>query len=107
MNLALGTCPVDKTPLATRNIDNKYDLQYCPSCHRDYYEIKPEDKKIVYSDLESLSENNANPILLCGLDPKHEVRTKEPKSKSVDDNDYLIKKFGSHVRITSRTELPS
>jgi hypothetical protein len=104
-----GTCPVDKTPLVPDNEAKGYPL-ICPKCHREYYqmeEVQNRHHKLQHDDLEPVgsdSGGDGNPLLIC-QDPK-EDRTKIPKSYSGVDEDknYLYKKFGTHVRITSRLE---
>ena len=90
-------CPVCQTPLSLKNID-KYDLQYCSSCRREFYPIEDLDErnKPKYDDIESVSDSNSNdePVLLS------------EKSKESKPNSYLRKHFGSSVNIETEIYIP-
>ena len=91
---AEGICPICKSPL-TVNSDHK-QVQFCSSCRREYYSIEDDqdNERLQYDDIESLSDNNEGPILLC-------EKTKESKPDS-----YLRRHFGSGVEITSEVYIP-
>jgi hypothetical protein len=102
MDVNLGICPVCRTPLSVKNIDDRYDLQYCSSCRREYYPIEDEQKsKLEYDDIETVSENG-EPILLSDETDNRFF----PKNYRKKKESYLTDYFGSHVEIETREFIP-
>ena len=62
-------CPVCRISLSVKNIDHKYDIQFCSSCRREFYPLKEDNQqnKLEYDDIKTVSEDGqrGGPILLC------------------------------------------
>jgi hypothetical protein len=91
-------CPICHHSLSIKDIDDKYDIQYCSSCRREFYPVKEdydEQSKLEYDDIETILDNDSNegPILLC-------EKTKEK------EQDYLRRHFASHCKITTEIYIP-
>jgi uncharacterized Zn finger protein (UPF0148 family) len=101
MNAVTSKCPICKIPLSIKNLD-KYDIEYCSSCKREFYPIKIEqdaEEKLEYDDIETSSQYGGEPILLC--DEKDNKGFPRKKNQS-----YLADYFDSSVTIETREFIP-